>query len=127
MNNNQKVRNQLNLFMAPRVLLRGMGLYLLLAFLSLSLGIAFFLITIGFVQLVLWFAFYWEPAYRIFVKVLNVPTLNRDFVRIPITWWRLVPLSLKAGFILFCFYYAFRILATQGFLNQNIIYWLITN
>ena len=82
MNHDQNLLNRKKLFSDPQVFLRLWGLYMLFAFLSLALGIAFFLIAIGFIHVILWFAFYWEPAYKVLVKALNIPPSDRIFVKL---------------------------------------------
>jgi hypothetical protein len=118
---------QNNIFFRRQVILRVVGLYLLFTLLSLALGIAFFLITISFIPIVLWFAFYWDPATKVLHKALNIPSDNRNLIKIPLTWWRVFTLGLKGSIIIFGLYMGCRILLTQGFLSQNIIYLIFKN
>jgi hypothetical protein len=117
---------QINIFLKRQVLLR-IGLYFLFIFLSLELGLAFFLIVISLSHVVLWFAFYWEPATKVLIKALNLPYEDRYFVKIPLTWWRVITLSLKASIIIFGLYLGCRTLLTQSSLSQNIIYLIFKN
>jgi hypothetical protein len=125
MNNNQKLYSQIN---PSKILLRGMGIYLLITSLSLVLGIAFFLICIGLIHIVIWYANYWEPAKKVLLRALNISPSNQNFIKIlPLNWYRLIFLALKAGIIICSVYLGCRILLTQGFLSQNIIYWFLKN
>jgi hypothetical protein len=110
---------QINIILKRQVLLRFIGLYTLFILLSLALGISFFLIVISLIHVVLWFAFYWEPATKIFIKALNLPYENQNFAKIPLTWWRVITLSVKASIIIFCLYLGCRTLLTQRFFKSK--------
>lgn len=125
MNNDPKPYDQVNPSKIPKILFSGMGLYLLTVFISLALGIGFILIWFGLIHIVLWFAPYWEPAYKALFKALNTPPPSQEFVTVPVTWWRAIVIGIKAAVILCVLYLGFRTLLTQGFLSQNIIYWVV--
>ena len=122
MNNDQKFRTLNKLFADPHTLLHGMAIYLELTFLSLMFGYVFLLFMLSFIHGIFWLAPYWEPAYKLFTKALNVPSSDQEFNGIPLTWWRVIALCLKIGLIIYCFFIGFKLLQTHGFLNQNIIY-----
>ncbi len=92
---------------------------------SLALGITFFLIAHGLIFGVLWFVLYWEPAYRVYVRLLRIP--ETQFTRAPIPWWRAIVLGVKALVVLSFLCLGIRILAANGFLGQNLIYAILTS
>jgi hypothetical protein len=118
--NNTDLQKNISKLMNPNLLLRLIAITVILEFSSLALGFAFFLIVHGLIFGVLWFMFYWEPAYRIYTRILQLPPTQ--FVRAPIPWWRIGLLGVKAIIILFFLYLGMRILISNGFLGQNLIY-----
>ena len=92
---------------------------------AMALGIAFFLMVHGLIFGIAWFVPFWEPAHRIYSKVLN--TQASEFVRAPIPWWRVILLIVKALLVLFFFYLGIKYLMEDGFLGQNIIYSILSS
>jgi hypothetical protein len=100
-------------------LLRTMLVMVVYYIFALLLGIAFFIIALGFSLGVRWFFLYWEPAFRIYTKALKIQ--NVTFMKMPMPWWRVVILVLKACIVLWIVYIGAKILINDGFLAQNLI------
>ncbi len=102
-----------------------MAFSIVVGFVSLAVGIAFFLISQGLILGILWFLLYWEPAYRVYVRLMQIP--QAQFIRAPIPWWRAILLGMKVLLVLLFFSLGIRILITNGFLGQNLIYAILTS
>jgi hypothetical protein len=91
---------------------------------SFLLGLSFVLIVIGLIFGFLWLAPYWSVTYQLLRKKLSYPTVNPQVTSIPITWWRIPIISIKVFVSLTMLYYGLKVLFTQGFLHQNLL-WLL--
>jgi hypothetical protein len=109
--------------MSSGILLRLIVIVLVLELGSLLLGVAFFLMVHGLIFAMLWLLPYWEPVYRIYACIFRLP--QDQFARVPITWWRIILLGLKAIVVIYCLGAGLWILVTNGFLGQNFIYALL--
>ena len=107
-----------------RVLLRLMFIYGYFSFLSILIGLAFWLIFSGIFWVVFKLAPYWEPAYKITAKLMGVRDIDKEFTPVRFLWY-LVPLhcisiGVRASMIGFGIWMLIR----MGFLQQNLIYML---
>ena len=120
-----ELREYISRFADPKLLLRAMLVLAVLELGALLLGVAFFIIIQGLFLGVAWFFLYWKPAFAIFTKSLNIEDV--EFMRLPIPWWRVILLGIKALIILFLICFGTQFLFTHGFLDQNLIYQLISH
>lgn len=97
---------------------------IIVVFVSLLLGFAFFLIGQAILSGILWLGPYWTPSYKL-IKKLWMPAQALDHVeRLPITRWNAIFLVIKSATVLWMIFFSIKILLESGFLNQNLI-WLI--
>ena len=122
MDNKQSSVDQFRRLQDPRLFLRLWVIVSILLLISVALGYSFLIIMVGTVFGLLWFVGYWEPSYRILTKALCISDPNHEFMRAPLPWWRAIILIIKFAFVSFSIFIGFRILFTQGFLEQNLIY-----
>ena len=113
--------------MSGQLLLRIAGLYIAIALLSLFLGIGVFFILFGLVNIVLWFATDWEPAYLMTASLLRIRPTSGGFTHRRKSLWRTIWIWLKIVVIVYCIYIGINILYTQGFLGQNPFYLLLSS
>ncbi len=124
MDDHKFLPNPVNPYNSMQVYKRLIGFYFLITlFSTVLLGYAFFFIGLALFRAVLWLPIYWEPAYKVISKVFKYP--NREFVKIQMTWWWYIHLSIRAGITFLFLYVGSKILISNGFLNQNLIYILL--
>jgi hypothetical protein len=101
--------------------------FIFLAFevLSLTAGIAVWMVAHGIYLITSRLAIYWKPARLWILNILRNQD-ERNLVMPAMTWWKYITLAIylvgAVGFIYFGILYILH----QGFLNQNIIYRIIT-
>ena len=128
MENNQALIDQWKKLRDPKIFLRFILISFAIHMFALALGFAFLIITLGFSYGFRSLIMYWEPAYRLFVKVLQMPDTDTEFIRAPLHWYRVIFLTIKLAFSLYIIYVAiYHILLANGFLEQNLIYLLIVD
>lgn len=127
MKNQNELQGEVWKSMKAHPIFRGCGLSVLLVLCSLVLGIAFFLIIYGLWLGFQWIGPYWAPTYRI-IKRIDAPiNTQTDLEHLPITWWIIIPLIIKATLVGAMVYLGVYVLITKGFLNQNFIWLLLRN
>ena len=110
--------------LTSEIKLRQLAIVMLLELSALILGIAFFMIVYSLIHGVLWFSPHWEPAHRIYCKVLKVQ--GSEFVRAPLSWKQATLLGIKLLYLLIFFAGGLYVLLAEGFLGQNFIYHFMT-
>jgi hypothetical protein len=120
MKHSPELQEQLKRFTNPKHFFRMWVVFAVLEFSALALGIAFFLLVHGVIFGIIWFAFYWEPAYRIYTRVVNIESTR--FIKLPLPWWRIILLCIKGLLVLLFFYIGVKVILDNGLLGQNLIY-----
>ena len=110
--------------LAQEISMRQLAIVMLLELSALILGIAFFMIVFSLIHGVLLFSPHWEPAHRIYCKVLKVQ--GSEFVRAPLSWKQVALLGIKFLYLLIFLAGGLYALMAEGFLGQNFIYHFMT-
>jgi hypothetical protein len=110
-----------------RDLFRPPNLYRIFAFaivaelVALVFGFAFLLIMNGLLMGFIRIAIYWQPAYRLLIRVVGVhntsPVLSPPYIR----WWQYITLSIHMGLRIVLIGVGIWILFRTGFCGQNLI------
>ena len=111
--------------LTSKIFLKAFGKILLFMLCALVVGLGFFLMANAVYLFILRFFLYWQPAYSIYVKVIDLKHAPPKLPKIPIPWYQYPILLFYFGLCLGLFYIGFDIVVSGGFLDQNMIYWFI--
>jgi hypothetical protein len=111
--------------LASRLLLKAIGIGFLFNFCAMLFGIGFGLMANAFILFIFRMFSYWQPAYTIGVKIIGLKHVPTKLPKVRTPWYIYPILLLYLLPMIAMFYVGLDMVISGGFLNQNMIYWLI--
>jgi hypothetical protein len=100
------------------------SIFLAFELLSLIAGIAVWMVAHGIYLITSRLAIYWKPARLWLLNILHKQD-EKNLVMPTMTWWRYISLAIYLAGAVGFIYFGISYILHKGFLDQNIIYWII--
>jgi hypothetical protein len=119
--------NQVRGLFRPPYLYRIFIFVIVADLIALVFGFAFLLIVQGLLMGFVRVAFYWQPAYKLLIRVADAHNISPILSRPSIRWWQYITIGINLGLSLVLIVVGIWLLFRTGFCDQNLICMLIAD